>query len=325
MNEHEHLAERFEEQRPHLRAVAYRMLGSLSEADDAVQETWLRVSRADSGGVENLRGWLTTIAARICLNTLKSRRSRHEEPLGPHVPDPIISPDDGADPEHEALLADSVGLALLVVLDALAPAERLAFVLHDMFAVPFDEIAPIAERSPAATRQLASRARRRVQGANPFPDADLSSQREVVDAFLAASREGDFEALIALLDPDVVLRADGGAALARGSRLVRGAPAVAKQSVTFARSAAGEARPALVNGAAGVVFAARGRPFSVVGFTVRHGRIVEIAVLADPARLQQLDVDVLNDGASAEAIHGKGMRTSGSRQPQHAARLRDVE
>jgi RNA polymerase sigma factor (sigma-70 family) len=325
MNEHEHLAERFEEHRPHLRAVAFRMLGSLSEADDAVQETWLRVSRADSDGIENLRGWLTTIAARICLNTLKSRRSRPEEPLGPHVPDPIVGPEDGVDPEHEALLADSVGLALLVVLDALAPAERLAFVLHDMFAVPFDEIAPIVERSPAATRQLASRARRRVQGAAPFPDADLSSQREVVDAFLAASRGGDFEALIELLDPGVVLRVDGGAARARGLRLVRGAPVVAKQSVTFARSAAGEARPALVNGAAGVVFAARGRPFSVVGFTVRHGRIAEIDVLADPARLQQLDVDALTDDASAEAIHGKRIRTSGPREPQHAASRRDVE
>ena len=294
MIEHELLAERFEEQRPHLRAVAYRMLGSLSEADDAVQETWLRVSRADSNGIENLRGWLTTIVARVCLTTLKSRKARPEEPLGPHVPDPIVGPEDGTHPEHEALLADSVGLALLVVLDALAPAERLAFVLHDMFAVPFDEIASIVERSPAATRQLASRARRRVQGATPFPDADLTGQREVVDAYLAASREGDFEALIALLDPDVVLRADGGAALAAGSRLVRGASAVAKQTVTFARSGAGDARPALVNGAAGVVFSSRGRPFSVVGFTVRRGRIVAIDVLADPARLQQLDVDVVD-------------------------------
>jgi RNA polymerase sigma-70 factor (ECF subfamily) len=293
MNEHELLAERFEEHRPHLRAVTYRMLGSLSEADDAVQETWLRVSRADSDGIENLRGWLTTIAARVCLSTLKSRGARREEPLGPHVPDPIVSPEDGVDPEHEALLADSVGLALLVVLDALAPPERLAFVLHDMFAVPFDEIAPIVERSPAATRQLASRARRRVQGASPFPDADLSHQREVVDAFLAASREGHFEALIALLDPDVVLRVDGGTAPARGARLLRGAPAVAKQTLTFARAAAGEASPALVNGAAGVVFASRGRAFSVVGFTIRRGRIVAIDVLADPARLQELDLDVL--------------------------------
>ena len=296
MNEHVLPAERFEEQRPHLRAVAYRMLGSLSEADDAVQEAWLRVSRADSGDVENLRGWLTTIVARVSLNLLKSRGSRPEEPLGPHVPDPIVSLEDGTQPEHEALLADSVGLALLVVLDALEPAERLAFVLHDMFAVPFNEIAPIIERSPAATRQLASRARRRVQGATPFPDADLSGQREVIDAFLAASREGDFEALIAVLDPDVVLRADIGAVPAGASRLIRGAPAVAKQTVTFVRSGGGEARPALVNGTAGVVFSARGRALSVAGFTVRRGRIVEIDVLADPARLQQLDVDLLDEG-----------------------------
>jgi RNA polymerase sigma-70 factor, ECF subfamily len=295
VTDHELLAERFEEHRPHLRAVAYRMLGSLSEADDAVQETWLRVSRADNDGVENLRGWLTTIAARVCLNTLTSRNARHEEPLGPHVPDPIVSPEQGVDPEHETLLADSVGLALLVVLDALAPAERLTFVLHDMFAVPFDEIAPIVERSPAAARQLASRARRRVQGASPFPDADLSRQREVVDAFLAASREGDFEALIVLLDPDVVVRVDLGAAPARGARLARGAPAVAKQTLTFASSATGDARPALVNGAAGVVFVSRGTPFSVVGFTIRRGRIVAIDVLADPARLQELDLDGLED------------------------------
>jgi RNA polymerase sigma-70 factor, ECF subfamily len=293
MNEHQLLAERFEEQRPHLRAVAYRMLGSLTDADDAVQETWLRVSRTDGGGVENLRAWLTTICARVCLNTLKARNSRPEEPLGPHVPDPIVGPEDGVDPEHEALLADSVGLALLVVLDTLAPAERLAFVLHDMFAVPFDEIAPIIERSPAATRQLASRARRRVQGATPFPDADLSSQREVVDAFLAASREGDFAALIAILDPDVVLRADRGALPAGASQVVRGAPAVAEQTMAFARSRRGEATPALINGEAGVVWAAHGRPYSVVAFTVRRGRIVAINVLADPARLQHLAFDVL--------------------------------
>jgi RNA polymerase sigma factor (sigma-70 family) len=295
MNEHELLAQRFERERPHLKAVAYRMLGSLTEADDAVQDAWLRVSRADSGGIENMRGWLTTIVARICLNTLKSRNSRPEEPLGPHVPDPIVSAEDGVDPEHEALLADSVGLALLVVLDALSPAERLAFVLHDMFAVPFDEIAPIIERSPAATRQLASRARRRIQGATPFPDADLRSQREITDAFLAASRDGDFEALIALLDPDVVLRTDTGAILPGASRLIRGAAAVAQQTVTFTRSRSGEAKPALVNGTAGVVWASQGRPFSVVGFTVRRGRIAEIDVLADPARLQQLEIDVLDD------------------------------
>jgi RNA polymerase sigma factor (sigma-70 family) len=295
MNEHELLAQRFERERPHLRAVAYRILGSLTEADDALQEAWLRVSRADSGGIENMRGWLTTIVARICLNTLKSRNSRPEEPLGPHVPDPIVSPEDGVDPEHEALLADSVGLALLVVLDALSPAERLAFVLHDMFAVPFDEIAPIIERSPAATRQLASRARRRVQAATPSPDADVHSQREIIDAFLAASRDGDFEALIALLDPDVVLRTDAGAVLPGASRLIRGAAAVAQQTVTFTRSRSGEAKPALVNGTAGVVWASQGRPFSVVGFTVRRSRIAEIDVLADPARLEQLEIDVLDD------------------------------
>jgi RNA polymerase sigma factor (sigma-70 family) len=291
MNELEVLADRFEEQRPHLRAVAYRMLGSLSEADDAVQETWLRVSRAESAGIENLRGWLTTITARVCLNALKSRNARREEPVGAHVPDPVISLEDRLDPEHEALLADSVGLALLVVLDALQPAERLAFVLHDMFAVPFDEIAPIIERSPAATRQLASRARRRVRGASPIPDADLSSQREVADAFLAASREGDFHALIAILDPEVVLRADRGA-LPGASRVIHGAQEVAEQTITFARSRRGDATPALVNGEAGVVWAAQGRPYSVVGFTVRRGRIVAINVLADPARLQQLDIDV---------------------------------
>jgi RNA polymerase sigma factor (sigma-70 family) len=294
MNKLEALADRFEEQRPHLRAVAYRMLGSLSEADDAVQETWLRVSRADSGGIENLRAWLTTITARVCLNTLKSRNSRPEEPVGAHLPDPIISLEDRLDPEQEVLLADSVGLALLVVLDALEPAERLAFVLHDMFAVPFDKIALIVERSPAATRQLASRARRRVQGATPFPDADLAGQREVVDAFLAASREGDFEALIAILDPEVVLRADRGALPPGASQVIRGAPAVAEQTMAFARSRRGEAMPALINGEAGVVWAAQGRPYSVVGFTVRRGRIVAINVLADPTRLQQLAFDVLD-------------------------------
>jgi RNA polymerase sigma-70 factor, ECF subfamily len=293
MNEDEWLAERFEKHRTHLRAVAYRMVGSLSEADDAVQEAWLRVSRADTEDIENLRGWLTTVVARVCLNTLKSRQARREEPLDAHVPDPIVSPEEGVDPEHEALLADSVGLALLVVLDVLTPAERLAFVLHDMFAVPFDEIAPIVERSPAATRQLASRARRRVQAATPFPDADLRTQREVVDAFLTASREGDFEALIAILDPDVVLRADGGR-VARSS-VVRGAWAVAEQSLAFARSRAGEARPAVVNGAAGVVWAARGRPFSVVGFTVRGGKIAAIDILADPTRLGRLDFQTTDE------------------------------
>ena len=268
MDEHEWLAERFEANRTHLRAVAYRMLGSLSEADDAVQEAWLRLSRSDTSGVENLGGWLTTVVARVCLDMLRSRKSRREEPLGAHVPDPIVSREDGIDPEHEALLADSVGLALLVVLETLAPAERLAFVLHDMFAVPFDEIAPIVGRSPTAARQLASRARRRVQGAATVPDADLTRQREVVDAFLAASRGGDFDALLAVLDPDVVLRADRAAVQAGASREVRGAAAVAKTFSGRARFA----QPALVNGAVGAVWAPGGRPRVVFGFTITPAR-----------------------------------------------------
>jgi len=293
VDEREWLADRFEANRTHLRAVAYRMLGSVSEADDAVQESWLRLSRSDAAGVENLRAWLTTVVARVCLDMLRSRTSRREEPLGAHVPEPIVSPEAGLDPEHEALLADSVGLALLVVLETLAPAERLAFVLHDMFAVPFDEIAPIVGRSPAAARQLASRARRRVQGAAPAPDVDLARQRQVVDAFLAAARGGDFDALVALLDPDVVLRVDRGAVPAGASREIRGAPAVAEQVRTFARLAR-FARPALVNGAAGFVVAPRGRPVAVAGFTVARGRIVEIDLLADPARLRELDLTVLD-------------------------------
>ncbi len=293
MDEHDWLAERFEEHRAHLRAVAYRMLGSLSEADDAVQEAWLRLSRSDTSGVENLGGWLTTVVARVCLNMLRSRNSRREEPLGAHVPDPVASRADGVDPEHEALLADSVGLALLVVLETLAPAERVAFVLHDMFAVPFDEIAAIVGRSPTAARQLASRARHRVQGAT-VPDADLSRQRAVVDAFLAASRGGDFAALLALLDPDVVLRADLGAVPAGASRVVRGARAVAEGALTFSGRAR-FARPALVNGAAGIVVAPRGRLVVVLGFTVMRGKIVEIDVVADSARLRQLDLAVLDD------------------------------
>jgi RNA polymerase sigma factor (sigma-70 family) len=294
VEEHDWLADRFEANRTHLRAVAYRMLGSVSEADDAVQESWLRLSRSQTTDVENLRAWLTTVVARVCLDMLRSRRSRREEPLDSHVPEPIVSRADGLDPEHEALLADSVGLALLVVLERLAPAERLAFVLHDMFAVPFDEIAPIVGRSPVAARQLASRARRRVRGAAPAPDADLARQREVVDAFLAAARGGDFDALLALLDPDVVLRVDRGAAPAGASQEHRGLPAVAEQVRTFARFAE-FARPALVNGAAGVVVAPRGRPFAVAGFTVAGGRIVEIDLLADPARLRELDLTVLDD------------------------------
>ena len=294
MAEYDILAEGFEEKRTKLRAVAYRMLGSISEADDAVQEAWLRLSRSDTGEIENLGGWLTTVVASVCLDMLRSRRSRREEPLGLHVPDPIVSRADGIDPEHEALLSDSVGLALLVVLETLSPTERLAFVLHDMFGVPFEEIAPIVGRSPAASRQLASRARRRVRGAAPAPDADLSRQREVVDAFLAASRDGDFDTLVAVLDPDVVLRADSGAVLSGRSREVRGARAVAEQALTFSRLAP-FVQPALVNGAAGVVVAPRGRLFAVMGFTVRGGKIVEIDILADPARLRQVDLALLED------------------------------
>src|SRR5215218_5578941 len=298
MDEHDWLAQRFEENRTHLRAVAYRMLGSIGEADDAVQEAWIWLSRSNTSGVQNLGGWLTTVVSRVCLDMLRSCRSRREEPLsqppGGRVPEPIVSREDGIDPEHEALLADSVGPALLVVLETLAPAERLAFVLHDMFSVPFEEIAPIVGRSPTAARQLASRARRRVQGAAASPDAGLACQREAVDAFLAASREGDFEALLAVLDPDVVLRIDGGAVRAGLSREVRGVRAVAEQTLTFSRLSP-FVRPALVNGAAGVVVAPRGRLFAVMGFTVRRGKIVEIDVLADPARLRQLDLAVLDD------------------------------
>src|SRR5919202_172024 len=294
MEERDWLVRRFEENRKRLRAVAYRMLGSASEADDALQEAWLRLSRSDTSGVGNLGGWLTTVVGRVCLDMLRSRKSRREEPLGVHVPDPIVSHADGIDPEREALLADSVGLALLVVLETLAPAERLAFVLHDMFGVPFDEIAPIVGRPPPAARQLASRARRRVRGAAPSPDADLTRQREVVAAFLAASRDGDFDALLAVLDPDVVLRADSGAVPAGASREVRGASAVAEQALTFSRLAR-FAQPALVNGAAGVVTAPGGKPYAVMGFTVRRGKIVEIDILADPARLRQFDLAVLDD------------------------------
>src|SRR5215211_3553884 len=294
MSDQDWLTERFEAHRGHLRGVAYRMLGSLAEADDAVQEGWLRLSRSDTSDVENLRAWLTTVVARVCLNVLRSRRTRREEPLGVHVPDPVVSPADGTQPEHEALLADSVGLALLVVLETLAPAERLAFVLHDMFAVPFEEIAALVDRSPAATRQLASRARRRVQGQAPVPDPDLAGQRRVVDAFFAAARDGDFEALVAVLDPDVVLRADRGGVPAGASREVRGAQYVAEQALTFSRFAP-FVRPARVNAAAGVVVFQRGRPFSVMGFTVTRGKIVEIDILADSVRLRQLDLAVLDD------------------------------
>jgi RNA polymerase sigma-70 factor (ECF subfamily) len=293
MNERAWLTERFEEHRTRLRAVAYRMLGSLSEADDAVQEAWLRLDRADTSDVENLAAWLTTVVARVCLNVLRTREHRREEPLDVHVPDPIIGSVAGGDPEQEALLADSVGLALLVVLESLTPAERLAFVLHDMFAVPFDEIAPMLERSPAAVRQLASRARRRVQGQAPVPDPDLARQREAVDAFFAAARGGDFDALVAVLDPDVVLRADGGTAKTRPTVLLRGAQTVASQA-KIATKLASFVRPALINGTAGAVVVVDRRVFSIMGFTVTSGKIVAIDVLYDPERLADIDVTMLD-------------------------------
>ncbi len=293
MNEPDWLAERFEENRRHLRAVAYRMLGSLSEADDAVQDAWLRLSRADTSDVENLGGWLTTVVARVCLDMLRSRKSRGEVPLDARVPQPIVSREDRTHPEHEALLADSVGLALLVVLEKLAPAERVAFVLHDSFGLSFEEISSIVGRSPAAARQLASRARRRVAGAMVIPDADLDRQREVVDAFVAAARGGDFDALVAVLDPDVVLRADRGAEPPGASRVIRGAQTVAKHALAVRASPGLIVRPALVNGVAGIVsWLPDGRPFSVMAFTVARGKIVEIDVLADPERLRQLDLAV---------------------------------
>src|SRR6266568_4325809 len=285
MDEHQWLAEQFEANRTHLQAVAYRMLGSLSEADDAIQESWLHLSRSDTSGIKNLGGWLTTVVARVCLDMLRSRNSRREESLEAFVPEPITSREGGIDPEQEALLADSVGLALLVVLERLSPPERLAFVLHDIFAMPFDEIAPIVDRSPEA--QLASRARRRVQGETTVPDADLATQRKVVDAFLAASREGDFEALLEVLDPDVVLRVDFGPA--EESREVRGARLVAGQALFYARLGL-LIRPALVNGAAGIVSIRDGEPYAVGGLTIRGGKIVEMDILADPERLRRLDL-----------------------------------
>jgi RNA polymerase sigma factor (sigma-70 family) len=298
MDENQWLADRFEEHRAYLRAVAYRMLGSLTEADDAVQDTWLRLSRAGAGEVENLGGWLTTIVARVCLNMLRSRNLRREESLGVHLPDPLISPEGELQPEEEALLADSVGLALLVVLDALTPAERLAFVLHDMFELPFEEIAPMVGRTPAAARQLASRARRRVKGAEvPAPDPDLPRQREVVDAFFSAARGGDFDALVAVLDPDVVLRLDTGTRRPAASLMIRGAAAVARQAQSGLASAlrAAHVRPALVNGAAGVVVTVRGRPITVMGFTVADGKIAEIDAIADPERVRRIAAAALND------------------------------
>jgi RNA polymerase sigma factor (sigma-70 family) len=292
MDHQDWLAERFEANRAHLRAVAYRMLGSLTEADDAVQEAWIRLSRTDTTDVDNLRAWLTTVVGRVSLNMLRSRRTRREASLETHIPDPVVSAEDGLDPEHEALLGDSVGLAMLVVLDALTPAERVAFVLHDVFAVPFEAIAHVVGRTPTAARQLASRARRRVQGA-PVPDVDLDRQWAVVDAFLAAARDGEFEDLLAVLDPDVVLRSDGGAARPGLVSVLHGAQAVAEQAWSF-RQFAGTSSRALVNGVpGGVAWAPDGSPFAVVALTVTGGRIARIDILADPDRLADLDLSVV--------------------------------
>ena len=292
MSDQEWLAERFQQHRPRLRAVAYRMLGSLSEADDALQEAWLRMSRSDTGDIANLGGWMRTVVARVSLNMLRARKAKREEPLEGRLPDPVVSPDAGADPEYEVLIADSVGLALLVVLETLAPAERLAFVLHDMFAVPFDEIAGITGRSPEAARQLASRARRRVRSQARAPDADVARQRQVVDAFAAAAQEGDFDALVAVLDPDIVLRVDAGMDHPDQSVLVRGARAVAERARSFAWLTP-YARPVLVNGAVGAVVAPEGRPYAVLAFTVADGKIVEIDILSDPHRLEALGLSGL--------------------------------
>ena len=289
MDTHDWLAERFEEHRTHLRAVAYRILGSISDADDAVQEAWLRLARSDSSQVENLGGWLTTVVARVSLNMLQSRKTRREDPAGSHLPEEIAGSAERAGPEHQAVLADSVGLALLVVLDTLTPAERLAFVLHDMFAMPFEEIAPIVERSPAATRQLASRARRRVQGADTTPDADLTRRREVVQAFLAASRDGDLGALVAVLDPDVVVRADQAVVRTGAEPEVRGVDAVA--AIFLGRAKA--ARLALINGVTGMVWAAGGRPRVIFNFTLTGGKITAIDLVGDPGTLEQLDLVTL--------------------------------
>lgn len=291
MDDQEWLTQRFEADRGRLRAVAYRMLGSLSDADDAVQEAWLRLARSDAGGIENLTAWLTTVIGRVCLDMIRSRAGRREEPLGeqPSLPDPVVSRVDGLDPEQEAVLADSVGLALLVVLQTLSPAERLAFVLHDMFGVPFDEIGVIIERSPSAAKMLASRARQRLRGSAPSPDPDIERQRQVVDAFFAAARRGDFADLVAILDPDVLLRADGGTARPEATAVIRGAAEVAGRAVMFAQPTA-RVHPALVNGAAGVVIIAGGQPVSVMSFTVSGGRIVAIDGLVDPDRLSRLDL-----------------------------------
>jgi RNA polymerase sigma factor (sigma-70 family) len=291
MDEPVWLTERFEQHRPHLRAVAYRMLGSVSEADDALQETWLRIHGQDPASIENMQAWLTTVVGRVCLNMLRSRRAR-PEPIGDvHVPDPVVTFGEGADPEQEALVADSVGLALLVVLDALSPAERLAFVLHDVFGIPFADVAATLDRSEAAAQQLASRARRRIRGA-PEPDPDLTRQREIVHAFFAASRDGDFDGLLAVLDPDVELRIDGGVLREEASIVLRGTEAVARHSATYSELHP-FVLPALVNGAAGAVVAPRGRVFSVMAFTVTGGKISRIDALLDPERLAQLDLGAL--------------------------------
>jgi RNA polymerase sigma factor (sigma-70 family) len=298
MDDRDWLAHRFEENRPHLRAVAYRMLGSLGDVDDAVQEAWLRLNRSDARGIENLGGWLTTVIGRVCLDMLRSRKSKREESLDERLPDFVLSREDRLDPEQETLIADSVGLALLVVLETLSPHERLAFVLHDMFAVPFDEIASIVGCSPVAARQLASRARRRVRGAAPIPDVDLTQQRRVVDAFLAAVRAGDFDGLMAVLDPDVVRRSDH---IPGELNEIRGLRTVAEQALMFSRLAE-SVQPVLVNGAAGIIsWRPGGQPFSVMAFTIRGNRIVEIDVLRDPARLSKLDLTVLKDGPKGEA------------------------
>jgi RNA polymerase sigma factor (sigma-70 family) len=289
------LAEQFEANRAHLAAVAYRMLGSLVEAEDAVQEAWLRASRAGASGVDNVPGWLTTIVARICLNMLRSRASRREESLDTHVPDPIVSLVDDSDPEQEAVVADSVGFALQVVLETLSPAERIAFVLHDVFAMPFDEIGPIVGRTPEAARQLGSRARHRLQGAVPSPDPDLGRQRAAVDAFFAATRGHDVDALLAVLDPDVVLRSDGGSRRKAATLVVRGAQELVSRAMLFAGAERLHVHPALVNGAAGVVVTSNGRPYSVMAFTVAGGRIVAVDVLADPDRLARLDLPAFAD------------------------------
>jgi RNA polymerase sigma-70 factor (ECF subfamily) len=296
MNERDFLARQFEEHRTHLKAVAYRMLGSLAEADDAVQEAWLRLARSESEDIGNLGGWLTTVVGRVCLDMLRSRRLRREDPLEYHLPDPVVSREGAPDPEAQALIADSVGLALLVVLESLNPAERLAFVLHDMFGMPFEQIAPIIDRTPIAARKLASRARQRVQGAAPAPDPDPVTQRRLVDAFLAAARGGDLDALLAILDPDVVLRADGGTLLPGGMKVLRGADVVAGQAGTFQRMATvSAARPALVNGVAGLVNRVNGKLVSIMSFTVANEKIVSIDILSDPDRLAHMDLTGLED------------------------------